>query len=157
MAGKDSVSIGFDDGISAGLRKFANDLREKALRPAAHAAAVVLYNELQQRVPEESGRLKSAIYRWHDDKRSIDGRQVYVVGVNKRKAPHWHLIEYGHWRVNRFRLIDGKWVATKERLPQPVWVPAQPYIRPTYDGKIDTAVDAAKARLTEKFKEITHD
>ncbi|RXZ42708.1 HK97-gp10 family putative phage morphogenesis protein [Crenobacter cavernae] len=147
-----SVSCSLDDSIDQGLDELAARI-ENALRPAAHAAAVVLYEEIRQRVPVESGQLKSAIYRWHDEQRSTPGRQIYTVGVNKRRAPHWHNVEYGHWRVNKFRLIGGKWVPTRERLAQPVWVPGKPYIRPAFDAKIGAALAAAKRRLAEKLKD----
>lgn len=153
-AGKDAFSVTLDDGISRGLHRFAASLRDQALRPAAHTAAKVLYDEVKQRAPVESGRLKSAVYRWHDDGQSKNGRQVYAVGVNKRRAPHWHNVEYGHWRINKFVLINGKWVPTKERLANPVWVPGKPYFRPAYDAKIHEAVEAGKQRLAEKLKEL---
>lgn len=167
QVGRDSVNVTLDDGISAGLRRFAAELRDKALRPAAHAAAKVLHDEIEQRVPVESGLLKSAIYRWHDDKQSRDGRQVYAVGVNKRKAPHWYNVEFGHWRYNK--IVNGHPQKSKSNpkargpgahdlpgaLETPQWVPAKPYIRPAYDAKIGAAVDAAKVRLAEKLKEIT--
>ena len=123
------------------------------MRSAAHAGAVVLYDEMRARAPVDQGTLRDSIYRWHDDEYSKDGRQRYVIGPNKGKAPHWHLIEYGHWRVNVVtRLPNGQTVATTERLPAPVWVPAQPYIRPTFDAKVTAAIDAAKARIGEGIK-----
>jgi hypothetical protein len=36
-------------------------------------------------------------------------------------------------------------------------VPAKPFIRPTYDAKINQAIDAAKQRLFDKVKELSDD
>ena len=151
--GRESVSISTADaGLLAGLDQLQQRVAD-ALRPAAHQGALVLYNEVKQRVPKDSGQLSAAIYRWHDDKRSTAERQIYQIGVNKRAAPHWHLIEYGHWRVNKFRLIDGKWVPTRKRLAKPVYVPARPFIRPAYDAKLPEAFAAARRRMAEKLKD----
>lgn len=143
------------DQAASGILAALDQLQQRVadgLRPAAHQGALVLYNEVLQRVPTDSGLLRSAIYRWHDDKQSTADRQIYQIGVNKRKAPHWHLIEYGHWRANRFRLIDGKWLPTRERLDTPVWVPANPYIRPAFDARLEGAFDAARRRMAEKLE-----
>lgn len=80
------------------LGEFTNRLREKALRSAAYAGAKVFYEEMQHRAEGaeahspnvKSGTLRSAIYHWHDEDASRGGlKQVYAVGPNKRKAPHW--------------------------------------------------------------------
>ena len=137
---KESVSIGFDSDIGAALRKYAADIQEQAIRPAAAAAARVLYEEVRQRTPVYTGpakkginpgQLKAAIYHWHDTKRSTKTRQIYAIGPNKAKAPHWFQIEFGNSQS-----------------------PAHPYVRPAYDSKISTAMAAAKKRLAEKISEI---
>lgn len=130
---KESVSIGFDSDIGAALRKYAADIREQALRPAAYAAAAVLYREMKTRTASfaKTGTLRDSIYHWHDSKQSTKGRQVYAIGPNKVKAPHFHMVEYGTSKMA-----------------------AHPYIRPTWDSKIGEAMAAAKKRLAEKMKEI---
>lgn len=152
---KQLVGMNVESNMSEGLKKFERDIREKALRSAAHAGAIVFYNEMRQRVPVDEGTLFGSIYRYHDEKKSTDTRQVYAVGPNKGKAPHWHLIEYGHWRVNKLVKNEaGKWVATRERLESPIWVAAAPYIRPSFDGKVNESIRAMKLRLSERIKEI---
>jgi HK97 gp10 family phage protein len=153
---KDSlVNVSVESNASQALRAFADAVREKALRSAAFAGAKVMYAEMRQRVPVDTGTLYGSLYQWHDDKRSTTDRQIYVVGPNKGEAPHWHLVEYGHWRVNQVIRVNGKLVATKERLPQPVWVPAKPYARPTFEAKATAAVEAMKKRLAERIADIT--
>lgn len=154
---RDAIGVQFDaSDARAGLRRFADKIRGEVMLSGVAAGARVLYEEVRQNVPEQTGLLKASIYRYYDKSRSVPGRQIYLIGVNKRTARHWHLIEYGHWRVNQFVQLDsGEWVPTKQRLAKPVWVPAKPYIRPAFDAKIRPAIEAAKARMAEKLKEIT--
>lgn len=148
------MNASVDSDARGALKKFAADIRAKALRSAAHAGAEVIYREERLRVPVHEGTLYGAIYQWHDDNRSGFDRQIYVVGPNKVKAPHWHLVEYGHWRVNKIVREGGRLIATRERLPEPVWVPAKPYARPTYDARARDAVEAMKTRLHERIEDI---
>lgn len=150
----DSVGITFEGDIKAQLEAFAQQVREKVLRPATYAAVKVLYDEIRLRAPVDTGQLYGAIYHWHSDKESSPYKQVYYTGVNKVKAPHWHNVEYGHWRVNALAFVNGRWVSTTERLAEPVWVPGKPYIRPAYDAKIHVALAAGLARAGELIKEL---
>lgn len=148
---KDTVRISLDDGIGDALRKFADDIREKALRPAAAAAANVLADEMTLRAPvfqgdvyinktgkaagnpnAKPGQLKRAVFQYHDPKQSGGNRQVYLVGVSKKRAPHWSFVEFGTVRMA-----------------------ARPFIRPAYDAKISEALKAGSDRLAEKIKELT--
>lgn len=142
--------------MSLQLDQFAADVIEKALRHGAGAATEVLYNEMREIAPVgETGNLRDSIYRYRDKTRSIDAKQVYYVGPNKRKAPHWHLIEFGHWMYYETKVINGKMITLRNRpLPTPKWVPAVPFIRPTFHAKIRQALDAGKRRMRESIKEI---
>lgn len=136
------------------LQQLRDDVQTKALRSAVYAGAKLLGEEMTLRAPVGDGTLRGAIYTWHDDKRSTAGRQVYVVGVNKREASHWFVVEYGHWRTNVvYRGPDGSIIPTKARLPAPVWVAARPYIRPTAD-RMPEAVRAMQRRLAERIREL---
>lgn len=169
---RDTVGISLDStGIRQGLHALADKVRGEVMIAGAAAAARVLADEMKQQVPSQSGRLKQAIYRYYDEKRSAPGRQIYLVGVNKRLAPHWHHIEYGHWRYNK--IVNGRPMKAKTKpnaknktpgvldpaiydlpgaLARPVWVPAKPYIRPAYDAKINPALQAALARMRDKLE-----
>ena len=140
--------------LSSALARLNDDMQTKVLRSAAHAGAQVLSAELELRIPVDDGQLKAAAYRWHDDKQSSAGQQVYAVGVNKKKAPHWFNVEYGHWRINAVLRLNGRWVPLKARLPQPVWTPAHPYLRPTWDAKAAEAVQAMKDRAAARIREL---
>lgn len=157
--------------MTDGLDALEAKLRGDVLRSAVYAGAKLLYEELLRRAPVgPTGNLKAAIYHWHDDKQSRDGRQVYAIGVNKSKAPHWAIVEYGHWARNRivpidaeraakygknaFKSASGQWyVATKERLSAPRWVPGTPYLRPAAD-RMGDAVQASLAKLAANLKAV---
>lgn len=125
------ISFNVDD-LKAQLNKLASDIQTTAIRSAAYAASKVIYEELKIRVPVgATGNLRDSLYQYHDTKLSVNGKHVYSIGPNKKKAPHWHLLEYGTVRMA-----------------------AKPFIRPTYDAKITEAMQAASVRLHEKVKEI---
>ncbi|MCG9076936.1 HK97-gp10 family putative phage morphogenesis protein [Laribacter hongkongensis] len=174
-----TVRISFDsDALKARVAQFGQDLQDKCARPAAHQAALVLYDEMRERVPVDQGDLKDSIYRWHDAARSVNGRHIYLVGPRKRKAPHWHLIEYGWTQYFRVRqLPDGRWVtlvrpeargkkppgtraplAVKQAYYQPLDTPrkhpARPYIRTAYDARIKQALQRGKDRFAERVREV---
>lgn len=110
---------------------------------------------MRQRVAVRSGQLYDSIYHFHDDKQSSQSRQTYFIGPNKSKAPHWHQVEFGHWRVNVIlRKPDGTFQATKKRLPAPIWVAPKAFVRPTWEAKKATAINAVKLRMTERMKEL---
>lgn len=110
------------------VHQFGQKVTGEPLRRAAAAGALVLYEEMVPRVPVRTGTLKDSIYRYWLRRDGNAERQTYVVGPNKAKAPHWHLVEYGHMQLNG------------------AWVPAQPYIRPAFDAR---AADAVQAMRTE--------
>lgn len=152
------IEVNFDTTeLKKQLDKFAKDIQDQAIRSAAFAASKVIYEEMKIRVPVgKTGNLKTAIYQFHHTG-EVAGKHIYSIGPNKKKGKgsHWHLIEYGHWQTNvLFKLPNGEFRASKKKLPVPVWVPAKPFIRPTYDAKITAAMQAATTRLQEKIKEI---
>lgn len=85
------------------------DAAEEAARPAAQAAAQVLYDEVVRNVaaiPAKTGNLRRAIYQVFSEENSSPGRAVYHVSWNIRKAPHGHLVEFGH--IQRYVTYIGK-------------------------------------------------
>lgn len=142
-----------------------------AVRPAAQAGAEVYYREVLMRVPvmampkegkggkvHQPGALKAAIYQaFSADKSTPPQRSApaymraeYHVSWNASKAPHGHLVEYGH--VQRrvvFQGADGAWYTSKAPLPAPRHVAARPFLRPAYEaakGHADAAMDAEFSR-----------
>jgi hypothetical protein len=85
------------------------DRAEAAARPAAQAASQVLYEEVKRNVsviPEKTGRLAQAIYQVYSQSNSGEGRATYHISWNTRKAPHGHLVEFGH--IARYVTYIGK-------------------------------------------------
>jgi hypothetical protein len=169
MFGSQRTGSAIDGDLIGALDKFEANLKEKALRPAAFAGALMMREEVKIRVPRRTGTLHDSIFMYYDKVKSSETVKTYLVGPNKRKAPHWYVIEYGHFLYNRWA---GRWLRSKSNpsargtpgtmdvhdLPgarkEPLWVPARPYLRPAYDSKIGDCLDAMKARLAEKIKEI---
>lgn len=150
-------AIAVSGDMSGALQNWAKKIQDQATRPASRAGALVFYHEMRQKVPVgETQNLYNSIYHAYSPEKSINGKQVYHIGPNKTKAPHWWLVENGHWRVNVVLRVNGRWLATKERLPAPVWVGPTPYIAPTFDGKVRESIAAMRTRLKEKITEINN-
>ena len=85
----------------------------EAVRPAAQAAAQVLYEQVElnvDRIGRQSGNLSNSIYQAYSRDNSGPGRATYHVGWNSRKAPHGWLLENGF--IQRYASYvgkDGKW------------------------------------------------
>lgn len=147
-----SLTINCDLSALDALIDGLGDKVEGAIRPAAQAGAQVLYNEVKKNVAaigKVTGNLDSSIYQAYSRDNSEDGqRATYHISWNHRKAPHGHLVEYGH--IKSFHVFmgkDGRWYTDKKRpLNNPVQVAARPFIRPAM-AKFDLAMEAAKAEL----------
>lgn len=145
---------------------------DEAARPAAQAAAQVLYDAVKAnvaRIKKHTGNLDRSIYQAFSIDNSGPGRAMYHISWNAKKAPHGHLVEYGHMqRYVYYRRNDGQirplvrpgmdgTPKPKGRAPQAVkdqyYVPleggprlvaARPFIRPAI-AKAAEAMDEAKA------------
>ena len=81
------------------------------LGKAVAAGARNVYLELQRQAPENKdgsaahpGLLKRSVYRYWDPKGSPDANRIsYFVGVNMRKAPHFHLADEGHYFYRNYK------------------------------------------------------
>lgn len=139
-------------GLDAAVDSLDARLQEN-VRPAAQAGAEILYQAVKRNVSamgRKTGNLAGAIYQAYSKERSRDGTAVYDISWNARKAPHGHLVEFGH--IQKFKVYlgkDGKWYTNKAApLPAPVQVAARPFIRPAA-AAFPEAQDAMQARLLE--------
>lgn len=112
-----------------GLDKLEEKVRSGVLLSGVAAMAKVIYDEVKLNTSRhvKTGTLHNAVYRAYSPERSKDGTQVYHVSVNKRKAPHYHFLEYG---------------TSRQR--------AQPFLRPALDHMqqaADVGIDRMKAKL----------
>ena len=152
------LSITFDDAaLKAQLAELKGDISD-ALRPAAQAGSQVLYDEVQRNVAKigkKTGNLSRSIYQAYSKDNSTEGRvHRYHISWNAVKAPHGHLIEFGHVQTH-MTVIDkrtGKWVTLKSKpLPAPKVVGAHPFLRPAM-AKYQAALDACEAEFFKRLK-----
>lgn len=163
-------------GLDRMLDQLGTDV-EEAARPAAQAAAQVFYDAVVANVEsigKVSGNLRRAIYQAYSKEQSGDGRAVYNVSWNERKAPHGHLLENGHiqryvvyinkageWRTKIRAEMRGKRKpsrkasqAVKDAYYQPLASPrqvgARPFVRPAF-ALSARASAAAEAVLLNKI------
>jgi len=177
LSGKNSFSISADmSELDALLDGMEGDVIA-AVRPAAQAAAQVLYNDVVanvQKIKRHTGNLQSSIYQAFSQSNSGEGFATYHVSWNAKKAPHGHLVEFGHLQRYQYYKTPNGQIRPMVRpemqgkpkpgrrasqsakdayyvtLPSPVQVPAKPFIRPAA-AKFNAAMEAAKAELYRRM------
>ena len=102
-----------------------------AVRPAAQAGAQVLYDEVKLnvgRIKKKTGNLDASIYQaFSADNSRVSGARfgsrdayeaaTYHISWNARKAPHGHLVEYGHLMTRKAYIgSDGKWYTSSKEI-----------------------------------------
>jgi hypothetical protein len=120
-----------------GLNRLLDSLgvaAEEAARPAAQAAAQVLYDDVNANVAKlgrVTGNLAGAVYQAFSRDNSGPGRATYHISWNAKKAPHGHLVEYGFLqRYVLYRANDGT---------------VRPMVRPGMDGQKKPGRKASQA------------
>lgn len=117
----------------------AGEAADAAARPAAQAAAQVLYDETVKNVSQikaVTGNLRSSIYQAFSQRDSVPGKAVYNVSWNPRKAPHAMLVEFGHLQRYEYYKDDQGRVRPKVR-PEMMGKP-----RPKSNSRNRAALDA---------------
>lgn len=122
-----------------------------AARPAAQAMAQVFYDAVKANasgIRRHTGNLSRSIYQAYSADNSGAGRATYHISWNARKAPHGHLVEYGHLQRHLVTIDErGRWVAHKDKpLATPIQIAARPFIRPAMDR-----AEAARAAGVAEF------
>ena len=154
------ANVDFKDAV-AGLDKLS-EIRVKLARSMAVAGGKVLRDEAKARAPvgtdeggsKSPGLLQRAIYAAYRDAVSTEAKQVYAISWNAKKAPHGHLIEFGHWQTHaRYKGKDGNWY-TGAKFAVPKWVPAHPFLRPAMDAAVAQAREAMLQRGRERLPEL---
>ena len=169
--GRNSFSLSVDTTGLQSLMAELGDAAEAAARPAAQAAAQVLYDEVLRNVgsiKRKTGNLARSIYQVYSQGNSGQGFATYHVSWNAKRAPHGWLVENGHlqryayYQDEQGRIrpqvrpgMEGKprpsrraSRAAKEAyyvtLPQPRQVAARPFVRPAIEAKGAEALRAAE-------------
>ena len=161
MMVESAIKFDFDEAFK-GIDGFSDAVKHHLPRSMAVAAGAVFRDEAKIRAPQgPTGNLGQAIYLAFSDNRSVPetGYAVYSVTWNKRKAPHGHLVEFGHWQTHASYLgKDGHWYSDPRKpLERPKWVPAHPFLRPAYDSVAQIALQASAERGRERLAEIMSD
>ena len=180
MASVRQAVIGLDE-IIAGLDKLST-LREPISRAMGVAMGQTVRDEAIVRAPEllpenmgfdnqRRGQLKEAIYLAFDGRRSIlaSGHMVYQVSWNAKKAPHGHLLEFGHFMPYAYEKSDGKFftplhgthkVDGRKRgfgRPNPYtgfFVHSMPFLGPAFDAKLPRLNAIAMAAGAARFSNL---
>lgn len=157
----DGIKANFDfSGWDHVLAQLGGSVRESLGRSMAVAGGQILRDEAKQRVPVKDGLLRDAIYLAFREAQSTSRQAVYAVSWNSKKAPHGHLIEFGHWQTHvTFIGKDGHWHSDPNQLlANPKWIAAQPFLRPALDGGAALARAAmlkhGRERLSELLAEV---
>ena len=121
----DGIAIEGVGNLVSDLNRLVTQIDSEIVEDGLLKIAEGLRDNIKAVTPRKTGRLKSAV-RASRFRAKITGRPAVFVAMNYKKAPHAHLVEYGH------RARNGK------------FVPAHPYFRPTldmYQGIVLNAID----------------
>lgn len=133
----DGAHIDFDfSDVEAHLDNLGRRI-SMAVRPSAFGAASEYYKEVRRRVPiGKTGNLYESIYRAFSPESSRTGAlATYHVSWNHTKAPHGHLVEFGHIG------------------PTGKWVPAHSFLRSSFDALQNKPVEAAWEIMKHRIEE----
>jgi hypothetical protein len=161
----DLLSVKLSGDAFEGLSRLTEMLGENALRAAGYAGAKVFQEEAianTAKFKEPTGVIRDNIIVKRAEEDS-DGakRQTYLVVVRKGKmnaqgdAYYSGWVEAGH-KIVRRKPKNKAWKAHREAEAIEFGssrVPAKPFMRPAYTSKVGAALDAMRARLTERLKE----
>ena len=84
------------------------------------------------------------------------GKATYHVSWNPRKAPHGHLVEWGHlqrYEVSRDPKTDRFITHRDKPLATPRQVSGRPFIRPALAAKGEAAQQAMRDRYLEELRQ----
>jgi HK97 gp10 family phage protein len=120
--GKVGSEVGIDGipELKANIAAKLDKMMGQAAKKVFMRAAMRMVEEAKDLVPVKTGTLRDAIYAAYGDTKKPN----VIVGVNYRKAPHAHLIEYGHIHTTH----DGR--GTSMTKAHPFMRPALTYARP---------------------------
>lgn len=86
------------------------------------------------------GLLRDSIRHAFNKRDSNSNRFVYSVSWNHRRAPHGHLIEFGHWMPYMYGTdgLGNFWTYKDRPMPGgPKWIAAQPFLGPAYGARFN--------------------
>lgn len=154
---------------------------ESIARTMCVAMGVEVRDEAEVRTPvlrpgnegtdnQQPGTLRNAIYLAYDDRRRLLNKHSYryTVSWNSEKAPHGHLLEFGHWMPYQydFTYPEGLFYTpipsrTKKGVQVGIpldgdgfWVNARPFLGPAFDAKLPRLLSISIQAGRDKFNEV---
>lgn len=153
--------------VIAGFKKLG-EIKESLGRAMGSEMGIAVRDEALVRVPVGTfeggsitpGLLKSAIYVAYDDRQTVlnPDSYRYTISWNSKKAPHGHLVEFGHWMPWKY-MTDGKgeyWTVQvpQEHGPQGFWVQQKAFLGPAFDAQLPRLAGIAFAAGTKRYAEL---
>lgn len=182
LTGAKTVTFGIDTSGFEGLLADLGDAAEEAVRPAAQAGAQVLYDAVKAnvgKIGKVSGNLAASIYQAYSQDNSGPLVATYHVSWNHIKAPHGHLLEFGHWQRYAVRITSKHGWRTmvrpekigtpkpKQKAPQaekdayylprpggPVYVPGKAFMRNALATTPNQVLDAMRGKIFEAWDKV---
>lgn len=170
------VLKGLDDlkGMKESLSRTMAEAMAAAVRDEAKVRAPVLKSGNEGYDNQQRELLVQAIYEAYDDRYTILTHGLsfrYKVSWNAKKAPHGHLLEFGHLLPYVVTISgSGKWFTPlKNRkskgksvgyswsdlgLPQHAPVAPSPFLGPAFDAKLSSLNSIAVTAGAIRFKEL---
>lgn len=127
------------EGMEALQKAFADlpkELHAKALRPAVSAAAGVVQKQAKANAPVATGVLRRSIYKTRSRSASSKTQETAIVGVRFGKKYQKRGQDAWYWKFIEFGIAK---------------MPAQPFLRPAFEGTKSKQVDAIVKRLRKFF------
>lgn len=119
------------------LRGMGPDLSRNALRAAVRAGASTVRAEAINMAPQDTGRLRRAIYLKHIREKSGAHQQTFYVSVRAGKRYRKRELDAYYWRFVEFGTAK---------------MAARPFMRPAFEVRKGDALEAIKARLAARIK-----
>lgn len=146
-------------------------IQESLGRSIAFAMGEPVRDEALLRVPVGTleggsitpGLLKSSIYIAYDERQHVLNPSAYryTISWNSKKAPHGHLIEFGHWMPYEYvRDEAGEYWTLKPLQPNPhpgpdgFWVEQHAFLGPAFDAQLPRMAAYAFRMGEMKFQEL---
>lgn len=85
-----------DEELVKALEKAQESARSAQVLDVIMSAAEAIRRDAAGRIRDKTGALRSALFVYGKQQRSSRNLLAVLAGVSPKKAPHRHLVEYGH-------------------------------------------------------------
>ena len=108
------ITLTGDKKLEAVLTRLPNNVQRNMARRAMRKALTMLKKEAKQLAPVKSGQLKKSLMTKVKMKATgeMTGKVFARGGMDKRSAPHAHLVEWGYTHISG-RRVGGRFFMTR--------------------------------------------